>query len=254
MGETFEPGESYWLPLDQVVTGNFGLRDKIEGPELEELKQSMSERGQIQPVVVQVFKGTPTDNKVTLMIGHRRYRAARELGWEKIWCTPVYGHGDFDDLAKVLVENIQRQNLYPLEEARAIQKLTEKISFSGPGLAEEKARSLTQDEIAKGVGKRQQYISEMLQIASLTEEELATLPESGKLKKDKLLQLLKSRNFGPKTAAGRPSEPVNYNFRGNHLTFRGKVDFETDDLDSVIAKLEELLSKIRDKRSGTNVE
>ena len=98
MIELFEPGKSYWLPLDQVIPDEFVFREKIEGPEFEELKQSMAERGQLQPAVVRVFKGTQTDAKVTLLIGHRRYQAARELGWEKIWCTPFFGHGDFDDL------------------------------------------------------------------------------------------------------------------------------------------------------------
>ena len=130
MGEQFEQGKSYWLPLSQVNAEAFRLREKIGGQEFEELKKSMAEQGQLQPVAILVFYGTNTDARVALLIGHRRYQAAKELGWEKIWCTPIFGAGDFADQAKALVENIQRKNLAPLEEARAIQKLTEKISFS----------------------------------------------------------------------------------------------------------------------------
>ena len=58
MGEQFEQGKSYWLPLDQVNAEAFRIREKIGGPEFEELKKSLAEQGQLQPVAVLVFMGT----------------------------------------------------------------------------------------------------------------------------------------------------------------------------------------------------
>ena len=95
--EKLEPGKSYYLPIDQVITGPFQLRDEIGGESFEELKASLAERGQLQPVVVKIFEGSTIDSKVPLLMGHRRVQAARELGWSTIWCTPMYGSGDFDN-------------------------------------------------------------------------------------------------------------------------------------------------------------
>jgi len=177
--------------------------------------------------------------------------------------TPIFGAGDFADQARALVENIQRKNLAPLEEARAIQKLTEKISFSfsNPSVSPDSqlptpdsqlASARTQEEIAKGLGKRQPYISEMLQIATLTQEELSKLSDSDKLKKDKLLQLLKSRDPYAKKAEKQAPDPFAYVFKRNTMTLKGgKLDLENaGEVDLFISKMEDLIVKIREKRSG----
>ena len=248
MTEKFEPGKSYYLPLDQIITGPFQLRDQIGGESFEELKASLAERGQLQPVVVNIFQGSTTDAKVPLLIGHRRLEAAKALGWDKIWCTPVYGAGDFDNVAAVLVENLQRQNLAPLEEAKAIKKLMDSLILSGPGLSKDDIMKLTQEDIAKALGKRQPYVSEMMQIASLTDEEISKLSDSDKLKKEKLLQMVKSRNFDRKPAAGRPASPFNYKFDGDVLSIRGKVNLKTDDVSVLLAKLKELIAKLEERK------
>jgi len=94
----------------------------------------------------------------------------------------------------------------------------------------------------------------MLQIATLTPEELATLPDSGKTKKDKLLQLLKSRNFDPKIPAGRPAEPLKYRINGDYLNvsglLRGKINLKEDDVKTLVLKLTELIDKIKGVQAG----
>ena len=105
----------------------------------------------------------------------------------------------------------------------------------------------TQEEIAKGLGKRQQYISEMLQIASLTEAELATLPPNGKMEKKQLLQLVKSRNRAAKTADKRKEKkPIRYEFKDNRLKVQVDFDMVKGDRLSLITTLEEILKKLRE--------
>ena len=179
--------------------------------------------------------------------------------------TPIFGAGDFADQAKALVENIQRKNLAPLEEARAIQKLTEKISFSfsNPSVSPDSQLptpnsqlvSLTQEAIAKGLGKSQPFVSECLAIATLTEEELAKLSPRDKLQKKKLLQLLKSRNRAAQNGDKRKEiQPIHYEFKRNRLKVRVDFDMEKGDRLFLISKLREVIQKLEEGPVASDAE
>ena len=241
-----EKGKTYQIPLSQIETGFYELRESVGGEKFEELKQSMSEQGQLAPVVVEQYRGDP-DPRFKLFIGNRRYQAAKDLGWKTIWVTPIELGDDFSTMAKALVENIQRKDLEPLEEARAVKKMKESIIISGNDLSSDAIAARTQEEIGKALGKSQQFVSESLQIASLKDDDLVALPRGGKWQKKQLLQLVKSRNSVQKKPAGRKPEPFSYRLNGNQLTIRGKIDLEKDDLMAVVVKIEELLGKLKQR-------
>ena len=146
MADFLEKGKTYQIPLEQISTGHYELRESVGGEKFEELKQSMSEQGQLLPVVVEQYRGDP-EPRFKLFIGNRRFQAAKDLGWKTIWATPVELSDDFGAVAKALVENLQRKDLTPLEEARAIQKMKESIIISADGVSEGWVQARTQEEI-----------------------------------------------------------------------------------------------------------
>ena len=246
MGGFLQKGQSYQIPLEQIETGHYELRESVGGEKFEELKQSMAEQGQLAPVVVEQYRGDP-EPRFKLFIGNRRYQAAKDLGWDTIWATPIQPSDDFSMTAKALVENLQRKDLTPIEEARAVKKMKESIFISGNDLSEDVISSRTQEEIGRALGKSQQFVSESLQIASLKDDDLVALPRGGKWQKKKLLQMVRGKKPSSTKPTGPPPEPFSYHFKGSRLSIRGKIDLEKDDLKPVIAKIEELLSKLRQR-------
>ncbi len=137
------------LPLDQIMPNRYQPRMMFQDAELEELAQSIKEHGILQPIVVR-RKG---DGMFELIAGERRFRAAKMVGLSKI---PVIVRNSNDEkaLALALIENIQRQNLNPMEEAKAYSRLMGEFG-------------LTQDLVAQSVGKERSTIANLVRLLSL---------------------------------------------------------------------------------------
>jgi ParB family transcriptional regulator, chromosome partitioning protein len=140
------------VPLDQILPNRYQPRTTFVEAELEELAQSVKEHGVLQPVVVR-RKG---DGMYELIAGERRFRAAKIAGLATI---PVLVRNSNDEkaLAVALVENIQRQNLNPMEEAKAYARLMGEFG-------------LTQDLVSRSVGKDRSSIANILRLLSLPKE------------------------------------------------------------------------------------
>ncbi|MFH1594675.1 MAG: ParB/RepB/Spo0J family partition protein [Candidatus Omnitrophota bacterium] len=123
-------------------------RKKFDNEKLGELKDSIREKGIIQPIIVR-----PVEDGYELIAGERRLRAIKELGYEKIPAI-IKEVSDADSLELALIENIQREGLNPVEEANAYKELVERFNFS-------------QDEISKAVGKDKSTISNTLRLLTL---------------------------------------------------------------------------------------
>lgn len=136
------------IKVSSIQPNKMQPRKKFSNEKLKELKDSIKEKGIIQPVVVR-----PTDNGYELIAGERRFRAAKELGYENIPAI-IKDVSDADSLELSLIENIQREELNPVEEANAYMELVEKFNFS-------------QDEIAKAVGKDKSTVSNMIRLLTL---------------------------------------------------------------------------------------
>ncbi|MBL7157483.1 MAG: ParB/RepB/Spo0J family partition protein [Candidatus Omnitrophica bacterium] len=138
------------LRVESIVPNKFQPRKKFDEGKLKELKDSIKAKGIIQPVIVR-----KTKEGYELIAGERRFRAVKELGFREIPAI-VKEVTDADSLELSLIENIQREELNPIEEARAYTNLNEKFSFS-------------QEEISKAVGKDPSTISNTLRLLTLPE-------------------------------------------------------------------------------------
>jgi ParB family chromosome partitioning protein len=140
------------IPLDQILPNRYQPRTTFGEAELEELAQSVKEHGVLQPIVVR-RKG---DGMYELIAGERRFRAAKISGMTAIPAL-VRNSNDEKALALALVENIQRQNLNPMEEAKAYSRLLGEFG-------------LTQDLVSRSVGKDRSSIANIVRLLSLPKD------------------------------------------------------------------------------------
>ncbi|HNP60513.1 MAG TPA: ParB/RepB/Spo0J family partition protein [Nitrospirales bacterium] len=140
------------VPLDQILPNRYQPRTTFFEAELDELAQSVKEHGVLQPIVVR-RKG---DGMYELIAGERRFRAAKIAGLSTI---PVLVRNSNDEkaLAIALVENIQRENLNPMEEAKAYSRLMGEFG-------------LTQDLVSRSVGKDRSSIANIIRLLSLPKD------------------------------------------------------------------------------------
>lgn len=140
-----------YLKLNQIKPNPFQPREYFDPESLEELKQSIKEKGIIQPILVRQ-KG----DSYELIAGERRFRAASLLEMGEVPAI-VKEVKDEDSLELALIENIQRQDLNPIEEARAYRYLIEKFQ-------------LTQERISEILGKARVSITNTLRLLKLPQE------------------------------------------------------------------------------------
>ncbi|GJL58241.1 MAG: chromosome partitioning protein ParB [Nitrospirales bacterium] len=140
------------IPLDQILPNRYQPRTTFLEAELDELAQSVKEHGVLQPIVVR-RKG---DGMFELIAGERRFRAAKIAGLQSI---PVLVRNSNDEkaLAIALVENIQRENLNPMEEAKAYSRLMGEFG-------------LTQDLVSRSVGKDRSSIANIVRLLTLPKD------------------------------------------------------------------------------------
>jgi len=139
------------LPIELLIPGKHQPRKLFSEKELKELAESIKTQGIIQPIIVRESK----NNLYEIIAGERRWRAAKLISL-KIAPVIIKEVNDAVAAAFSLVENIQRQNLNPMEEAVALNNLHQEFS-------------LTHDEIAKHIGKSRSSVTNLLRLLNLTE-------------------------------------------------------------------------------------
>ncbi|MBB1518569.1 ParB/RepB/Spo0J family partition protein [Aquipseudomonas guryensis] len=150
------------LPLDLVQRGKYQPRRDMDPGALEELANSIKAQGVMQPIVVRPIGG----GRFEIIAGERRWRASQQAGLEKIPAM-VREVTDEAAIAMALIENIQREDLNPIEEAVALQRLQQEFE-------------LTQQQVADAVGKSRATITNLLRLIALPEE-IKTLLSHGDL-------------------------------------------------------------------------
>tara|TARA_Y100000780_G_C13655012_1_gene406212 strand:+ start:86 stop:967 length:882 start_codon:yes stop_codon:yes gene_type:complete len=143
------------LPIEEVGPGPFQPRKKINEQQLSELSASIEAQGVLQPIVVRerAVQDSQTGVRYEIIAGERRWRAAQLANLETIPAV-VKIVSDIDAVAIALIENIQRENLNPLEEASAFHRLI--IEYE-----------MTHQEVANSVGRARASISNMLRLLDL---------------------------------------------------------------------------------------
>ena len=158
-GTQYAPNETE-LDIDRLIPNPRQPRVVIDDLKLEELAQSIRANGVIQPVIVRKTPGAdraaPGTARYEIIAGERRWRAAQRAGLLKVPVV-VRDVPDGKLLEVALIENIQRENLNPIEEAQAYRRLADEHRFS-------------QDEIATAVGKDRATIANYMRLLKLPEE------------------------------------------------------------------------------------
>jgi ParB family chromosome partitioning protein len=142
--------EFTYLPLEKIKPARYQPRQEIEEKELEELSRSIKEKGIIQPIVVRKLE----EGFFEVVAGGRRYQAAKSLGLKEI-PTIVKELDDKDAFVFAIIENLQRKDLNPIEEAEAFLRLMDEFEF-------------TQEEIANLIGKDKTTIANALRLLKLS--------------------------------------------------------------------------------------
>lgn len=156
LGDSFEPdasaaaalGELIDLSLDDLQPGRYQPRTEMDEQALESLAQSIRSQGVLQPLVVRQL-----DSGYEIVAGERRWRAARMAGLTTV-PTVVREIGDDIAMAVALIENIQREDLNPLEEAAALERLISECS-------------MTHTQCAEAVGRSRASVSNLLRLTEL---------------------------------------------------------------------------------------
>jgi len=150
------------IPVEFIQPGKYQPRHDIRDESLEELAASIKQQGVMQPIVVR----TIGNNRFEIIAGERRWRATQLAGLDKI---PVLVREVPDNaaIAMALIENIQRENLNPMEEAIALKRLQDEFS-------------LTQQEVADAVGKSRVTVTNLMRLMNL-QPEVRTFLEHGDL-------------------------------------------------------------------------
>jgi len=137
------------LAIDRLRPGKYQPRSKMDAASLAELALSIKEQGVMQPILVRPVDG----GRFEIVAGERRWRAAQQAGLREIPAL-VKNIPDQSALAVALIENIQREDLNPLEEAKGLQRLIDEFG-------------LTHDAAAKAVGRSRSAVSNLLRLNAL---------------------------------------------------------------------------------------
>ena len=147
-----ENNEVVYLYLDDIIPNRFQPREVFDDQALKELAISIKEHGVIQPIIVR-----KVENKYEIIAGERRYKASTMAGLTKI--PAIIKNLDDKESSKVaLIENLQRRDLTPIEEARTYQKILELED------------GMTQEQLAHTMGKTQSVVSNKLRLLALPDE------------------------------------------------------------------------------------
>ncbi len=151
IGETKVEKSINKLPLSDIIPNKFQPRKNFDKENLENLTNSIKEQGVIQPIIVR--KSNLDKNKYEIIAGERRWLAARQAGLHNI---PVV-FTEVDDLKSLefaIIENVQRHDLNPVEEAQGYKRLIDEFSYD-------------QEKVSRFIGKSRSYITNSLRLLNL---------------------------------------------------------------------------------------
>ena len=163
------------IPLDRLEPNP--QQPRVDVGDLEELIASITEKGVLEPLLV---RPSQVGGRFMIISGERRYRAAREAGLHEVPCIEM----DVDDRAVAeiaLIENLQRKDLTPYEEADGLLALVERFGY-------------THEDIARKIGKSRSSVTESLTIATLPDEIKEQCQKASISSKSMLLQVARQSN------------------------------------------------------------
>ena len=156
IGETRVENKTNNLSLAEIVPNKYQPRKNFDEENLNDLVNSIKERGVIQPIIVR--KSNTNNSAYEIIAGERRWLAAQKAGLHEIPVV-VTDADDLKSLEFAIVENVQRHDLNPLEEAQGYKRLIDEFSYD-------------QEKVSKFIGKSRSYITNSLRLLNLPKEVL----------------------------------------------------------------------------------
>jgi ParB family transcriptional regulator, chromosome partitioning protein len=198
------------LPVELIVANPKQPRRRFDEEALQALAGSLGERGVLQPVLVRAKPGGTYE----LVAGERRWRAAQIAGLEKIPAL-VRPRDDAEALELALIENMAREDLNPVEQARACAALVEELG-------------LTREEVGRRVGRGRVAVSNLVRLLDLPDEVLEQL-EQGALSEGHGRALLLAEDHGARRSLARTAAAEGWSVRTVEARARAsKADADTD--------------------------
>ena len=161
LGDSSKNIETNKIAIKDIVRNKFQPRKNFNKDSLAELTNSIKEQGVIQPIIVR--PSASLDGKYEIIAGERRWLASQNAGLHEV-PTVILNVDDVKSLEFAIVENVQRQDLNPIEEARGYQRLVDDFRYN-------------QDKLSKFIGKSRSYIANSLRLLSLPDEVLSMVEQ-----------------------------------------------------------------------------
>jgi len=239
------------IPVDKIRPNPEQPRKALG--DLRELSESIREKGVLEPLLVRFV---PFEEVYYIISGERRYHAAREVGLREVPCIEKIAD-DAETLEIALIENLQRKDLTPFEEADGLYRLAEQFAY-------------THEDIARKISRARSSVSETLSLRNIPEAVRRRCMEHGIVSKSLLLQISRQPNekkmlealqrilqggltrdearrerLEEKAAGPRP-QPFIFNFQPENESFRLRIQFRKSNVsrDELIAALHTILNSL----------
>ena len=150
------------IAISSIVRNKFQPRKIFDKDKMDELTNSIKERGIIQPIIVR--KSSDQNNKFEIIAGERRWQAAQNAGLHEVPAIEIVAD-NLKSLEFAIVENVQRSDLNPIEEAKGYKKLIDEFNYD-------------QDKVSKFIGKSRSHVSNFLRLLSLPDEVILLIEQN----------------------------------------------------------------------------
>ncbi len=241
LGDASKNVQTNKVSIHNINRNKFQPRKHFDKENLDELTNSIKERGIIQPIVVRPDKSS--EGKYEIIAGERRWLASQNAGLNEVPVV-ILDVDDVKSLEFAIVENVQRQDLNPIEEARGYQKLVDNFNYD-------------QDKLSKFIGKSRSYIANSLRLLSLPEEVLSMV-EQGTLTAGHARSLIGLTNpievakkIIRKKFSVRQAESLAKQFRSKKFKLISKKDSNILDLQRVLEEKTGLKVSVNNKKNNS---
>ena len=241
LGDTSKKIQTSKVSINEIIRNKFQPRKNFNKESLDELTKSIKEQGVIQPIVVRPNKSS--DGKYEIIAGERRWIASQNAGLHEVPIV-VLDVDDVKSLEFAIVENVQRQDLNPIEEARGYQRLTDEFNYN-------------QDKLSNFIGKSRSYIANSLRLLSLPEE-ILLMVEQGDLSAGHARSLIGLQNsvivaktIVQKKLSVRQAEVLSRQYRNKKIKLIHKKDANILDLQKALEAKTGLNISINNKKNNS---
>ena len=241
LGDSSKKIETNKISIKDLVRNKFQPRRQFDKESLQELTHSIKERGVIQPIIVRPSK--LSDGKYEIIAGERRWLASQNAGLHEVPVV-ILNVDDVKSLEFAIVENVQRQDLNPIEEARGYQRLVDDFNYN-------------QEKLSKFIGKSRSYIANSLRLLSLPDEVLSMV-EQGDLSAGHARSLINlynsvevAKKIIQKKLSVRQSEILARQYRDKNFKLVSKKDSNILNLQKILEEKTGLNVSVNNKKNNT---